>query len=60
MRFRIERLVLATVMVFCLGVSICYVSTSTYVGYGYTHDYYDDVFYTSPIDRYGYGFYGHP
>jgi len=67
MKFRIERLVLGTVMVFCLAASGCYVSTGTYVGYGYTYNYYDEVFYTSPFDRYGYGydgygygFYGHP
>ncbi len=55
----IERVVLLTVLVFCLGVSSCYVSGG-YVGYGYTQDYYGDVFYTAPIDRYGYGFYGRP
>lgn len=60
MRGGVARLVLATIVVFCLGASRCYVSTSTYVGYGYTHSYYDDVFYTPLIDRYGYGFYGHP
>jgi hypothetical protein len=55
----IERLVLLTVAVFCLAASSCYVSGG-YVGYGYSHNHYDDVFYSAPIDRYGYGFYGHP
>jgi hypothetical protein len=55
----IERLVLLTVVVFCLAASSCYASGG-YVGYGYTQDYYGDVFYSAPIDRYGYGFYGHP
>ena len=59
MRRIIERVVLLTVLVFCLGVSSCYIS-GEYVGYGYTQDYYGDVFYTAPIDRYGYGFYGRP
>lgn len=43
-----------------LAVASCFGSGEMYVGYGYTHNYYDDVFYTPPIDRYGYGFYGHP
>jgi hypothetical protein len=59
MRRIIERLLLLTVAVFCLAVSSCYVSGG-YVGYGYSPNYYDDVFYSAPIDRYGYGFYGHP
>ena len=59
MRRTIERLVLLTVLVFGVAASSCYVSGG-YVGYGYTHDYYDDVFYSAPIDRYGAGFYGHP
>ena len=54
-----ERLVLLAVMAFCLAASSCYASGG-YVGYGYSHNYYDDVFYSAPIDRYGYGFYGHP
>ena len=54
-----ERLVLLAVVVFCLAASSCYASGG-YVGYGYSHNYYDDVFYSVPIDRYGYGFYGHP
>ena len=59
MRRIIERVVLLTVLVFCLGVSSCYVS-SGYVGYGYTQDYYGDVFYRSSMDRAAYGFYGRP
>lgn len=55
----IERLVLLTVLLFAFAVCSCYVSGG-YVGYGYTQDYYGDVFYSAPIDRYGYGFYGHP
>jgi hypothetical protein len=55
----IERLVLLTVALFCLAAASCYASGEYTVGYGYTHGYYDDVFYTAPIDRYG-GFYGHP
>jgi len=59
-----ERLVLAAVLVFCLAAASCYASGG-YVGYGYGGGYYDDPFYTPPIDRYGYGygyggFYGHP
>ena len=56
----IARIVLLTLVVLCLGVSDCYGSGTTYVGYGYNEDYYGDVFYTPPIDRYGYGFYGYP
>ena len=55
----IERLVLLTMVVFCFAASSCYASGG-YVGYGYTHSYYDDVFYSAPINRYGGGFYGHP
>jgi len=49
-------------VVFCLAAASCYVSGGTYVGYGYSSGYYDDVFYSAPIDRYGYGggFYGRP
>jgi len=54
----IERLVLLTMAVFCLAASSCYASGG-YVGYGYTDNYYDQVFYTAPVNRYG-GFYGHP
>jgi len=54
-----ERLVLLAVVVFCLAASSCYASGG-YVGYGYSRNYYDDVFYSAPIDRYVYGFYGHP
>lgn len=60
MRRAIERILLLTLAVFCLGASSCYVSGGATVGYGYSHGYYDDVFYRSPMDRYGYGFYGHP
>jgi len=57
----IERIVLLTVLFLCAAASSCYVSGSSYVGYGYTQDYYGDVFYSAPIDRYGgYGFYGRP
>ena len=59
MKRSIERLVLITMVVFCLAASSCYVSGG-YVGYGYTDNYYDDVFYSAPINRYGGGFYGHP
>ncbi len=55
----IGRFVLLMALVCCLGASTCYVSGG-YVGYGYTQDYYGDVFYRAPIDRYDYGFYGHP
>jgi hypothetical protein len=54
-----ERLVLVAVLVLYLAASGCYASGG-YVGYGATHDYYDEAFYRAPIDRYGYGFYGHP
>ena len=55
----IERLVLLTVLVFGVGASSCYASGG-YAGYGYTQGYYDQVFYSAPIDRYGAGFYGRP
>lgn len=57
----LERIVLLTVLVFCFAAVSCYASGG-YVGYGYgySQDYYGDVFYSAPIDRYGYGFYGHP
>ncbi|MGB8224869.1 MAG: hypothetical protein WCF10_19930 [Polyangiales bacterium] len=70
MRRIANRLLLLSVAAFCLGASDCY--TGTYVGYGYGYGpgygpaygpgYYNDVFYTPPIDRYGYGygFYGRP
>ena len=62
MRRTIERLVLLTVVVFGLAASSCYVSGGGYAGYGYSPNYYDDVFYSAPVDRdgYGRGFYGHP
>jgi len=62
MKRLVQRIVLLSAVVLCLGVSDCQVSGTTYVGYGYQPDYYGDVFYTSPIDRYGYGygFYGRP
>lgn len=56
----IERVFLLTLAVACLAAASC----GTYggevqVGYGYTAgNYYDDVFYTPPIDRAG--FYGYP
>jgi len=57
-----ERAMLLTLFILCLAASSCYASGGTYVGYGYGNrgDYYGDVFYSAPIDRYGYGFYGHP
>jgi len=53
------RALLVGVISCVLGTSSC---TSNYtVGYGYTGgDPYGDVFYSQPMDRYGYGFYGHP
>lgn len=60
MRRVIERFALLTVLLFCLVASSCYASGGSYVGYGYTQDYYGDVFYSAPANRYGYGFYGHP
>ena len=59
MKRHIETLVLVAVAVFCLAAASCYVSGG-YVGYGYSPNYYHDVFYTAPMNRYGYGFYGHP
>jgi hypothetical protein len=60
----VERIVLLTVFLVCLAASSCTFSGGTYVGYGYGpgygSDYYGDVFYSSPMDNYGYGFYGHP
>ena len=61
-----ERLLLVIFLLLSLGASSCY--GGTYVGYGYGGGYgygyggggYNDVFYSAPIDRYGYGFYGHP
>jgi len=59
----LERIVLLAVLAFCFAAASCYASGG-YVGYGYGYDqdYYGDVFYSAPIDRYGYGygFYGHP
>ncbi|MBW1906498.1 MAG: hypothetical protein JRD92_12350 [Deltaproteobacteria bacterium] len=55
-----ERLLLLAVLVLYLAASGCYASGG-YAGYGYGYNnYYDDAFYSPPIDRYGYGFYGHP
>ena len=56
-----ERLVLVAVMIcFLAAAAGCYASGG-YAGYGYGYNnYYDDPFYSAPIDRYGYGFYGHP
>lgn len=55
----LPKILLGLFALLCTAASSCYVSGG-YVGYGYTANYYDDVFYTPPIDRYGYGFYGHP
>ena len=60
MKRKIERMLLLSVFILSLAASSCYVSGGSYVGYGYTGDYYGDVFYSAPIDRYGYGFYGRP
>lgn len=59
MKSMILRVVLLALAAGFTMATSCYVSGG-YVGYGYTHSYYDDVFYRPPIDRYGYGFYGHP
>lgn len=59
MRRWLPRVLLLVAAWLCTAASSCYVSGGT-VGYGYTPDYYNEVFYTPPIDRYGYGFYGHP
>ena len=60
----VERIVLLTVFLLCLAASSCTAYGGTYVGYGYgpgySGDYYGDVFYSAPMDNYGYGFYGHP
>lgn len=58
----IERIVLFAVLALSVAAASCYVSGGTYVGYGhgYGGDYYGDVFYSAPVDRYGYGFYGRP
>lgn len=61
MRRIIGQLVLLTVSILCLGTSSCYVAGGTVgYGYGYHGDPYGDVFYSNPINRYDYGFYGHP
>lgn len=60
MRRILERILLLTVLGFAIAASSC-ASGGYTVGYGYTGtDPYGDVFYSSPMDRYGYGFYGHP
>lgn len=63
----LEWIVFLGLVALCLGVSECDGSRPSRVGYGYGYNYYGynqgyygDVFYTPPIDRYGYGFYGHP
>ena len=57
----VEQLVLLTVGILCLAASSCYVASgSVGYGYGYHGDPYGDVFYSDPIDRYDYGFHGHP
>lgn len=57
---RFERSLLLGIALFCLAAASCYAGGGYNVGYGYSGDYYGDVFYQAPIDRYGYGFYGHP
>lgn len=52
----VERFLLVTFVLLSFGASSCY--GGTYVGYGGGG--YNDVFYSAPIDRYGYGFYGRP
>ena len=59
MRRGVHRRLLLMLALLFVGVSSCVAGGGAYVGYGYTGDYYGDVFYTPPIDRYG-GFYGHP
>ena len=61
MNRRIERALLLIVFLFCFAAASCGAYSGEYqVGYGYTGgNYYDDVFYTPPIDR-GAGFYGYP
>jgi len=63
----VQRVVLLSVAVVCLGTSDCY--TGTYMGYGYGpgygpggYGYYNDGFYGPPRGGYGYGygFYGRP
>ena len=56
----LERVVLLLTVLCCLAASSCYTTGGAYVGYGYSPNYYDDVFYSAPASRYGYGFYGHP
>jgi hypothetical protein len=58
MTHRMKGLVLLAMLGF--AATSCFGAGEVYVGYGYNHSYYDDIFYTSPMDRYGYGFYGHP
>lgn len=57
----LERAILVFVAISCLASASCGAyGGEVRVGYGYTGgNYYDDVFYTPPIDR-GAGFYGYP
>lgn len=61
MKRRIERALFVLAVLSCLTATSCGSYGGEYrVGYGYTGgNYYDDVFYTPPIDR-GIGFYGYP
>jgi hypothetical protein len=61
MKRQFERLLLTIVALSCIAAASCGAYGGEYqVGYGYTGgNYYDDVFYTPPIDR-GAGFYGYP
>jgi hypothetical protein len=56
----LERTLLLALGLACFSLASCGVyGGEVYVGYGYTGgNYYDDVFYTPPIDRAG--FYGYP
>jgi hypothetical protein len=61
MKRPIERTLLLLLTLAALAASSCGAyGGEVRVGYGYTGgNYYDDVFYTPPIDR-GAGFYGYP
>ena len=61
MRRSLERALLFCIALSCLATLSCGAyGGEVRVGYGYTGgNYYDDVFYTPPIDR-GAGFYGYP
>lgn len=62
MRRIAEQVLLIAVAVGCFIAASCGgTAGGYYVGYGYSRNTYDEVFYQPPIDRYGSGgFYGHP